>query len=67
MSQLSAALVRAYRRPHSRLTRDRRWIITRLICYPIMAAAGVVAVMGAADPSIFTDMIVDGVRVRVHE
>lgn len=61
------ALIRAYRRPHTRVTRDFRWIAARLICYPILAAFGVVAIAGAGDPAIFTDTIVDGIRVRVIE
>lgn len=67
MRKLPAALVRAYRKPHSRLTRDWRWIAARLICYPIMAAFGAVALVGSCDPAIFTDVIIDGVRVRVSQ
>lgn len=59
------ALARAYRRPHSRLTRPTSWIVARLICYPTIAAAAVVALVGARDPGIFTDIMVDGERVRV--
>lgn len=61
------ALIRAYRRPHTRVTRDFRWIAARLLCYPILAAFGAVATAGAGDPAIFTDTIVDGIRVRVIE
>lgn len=42
MTRLLAAL----NRPHTRHTWNARWMITRLICYPLIAASAAIAALG---------------------
>lgn len=50
-------------RPHSRLRRDRRWIITRLWAYPALAVASVYVVVGWTQPEIIGRDYIDGYPV----
>ena len=47
-------------RPHPRLRRDRRWIITRLWAYPTLAVCAVFAVVGWTQPELLEREFVDG-------
>jgi len=60
MSHDRAALARALHRPHPRLRRDRRTIITRLWAYPTLAVCAVFVVVGWTQPETLNREHVDG-------
>lgn len=60
LSTAAGRLRESLHRPHSRLRRDRWWIITRLWTYPTLAVCAVFAVVGWTQPEMLQRDYVDG-------